>query len=385
MKVTMYRKHNPEAGCTSKDTQTCRPTNAYCPIYIRGCGPDGQYVRGPLKRILKTGFIVRDWKQAQKLVEAWEEGKPSIANASIEKWRDDFLANARHEKLAPETIRKYVYMFKRLLAFAQENGIHTARGFDVATTTAFRATWKVGPRTSRAALTCLRSIMKFAVARDWLAKNPAKELKPPKVGDSDVIPFTKDEMKRILAAAKSDPRAYAFIVTMRASGLRISDVAKLAVSELGKDNRLRLTQTKTRKEVNILLGDADADILRAAAPLNTNKQYFFQTGDAKLTSVTGWWSDCLKEVFKAAGIPDGHSHQLRHTFAAEFLAMGKSIQDLAKLLGHDSVNTTIKHYNKWIQAAQDRLDVEVASTHDWRQAVEDAPKGNVVQLGGKRG
>ena len=192
-------------------------------------------------------------------------------------------------------------------------------------------------------------------------------------------------MKRILAAAKSDPRAYAFIVTMRASGLRISDVAKLAVSELGKDNRLRLTQTKTRKEVNILLGDADAAILRAAAPLNSNKQYFFQTGDAKLTSVTGWWSERLKEVFKAAGIPDGHSHQLRHTFAAEFLAMGKSIQDLSKLLGHDSVNTTIKHYNKWIQAAQDRLDVEVASTHDWRLAVEDAPKGNVVQLAGKRG
>jgi site-specific recombinase XerD len=78
------------------------------------------------------------------------------------------------------------------------------------------------------------------------------------------------------------------------------------------------------------------------------------------------------------------SHQLRHTFAAEFLAVGKSIQDLSKLLGHDSVNTTIEHCNKWIQANQDRLDAVVASTHDWRQAVEDAPKANVVQLAGKR-
>jgi hypothetical protein len=48
------------------------------------------------------------------------------------------------------------------------------------------------------------------------------------------------------------------------------------------------------------------------------------------------------------------------------------------------VNITIQHYNKRIQAAQDRSDVEVASTHDWRQAVEDAPKDNLVQIGGNR-
>jgi integrase/recombinase XerD len=317
-------------------------------------------------------------------VDTWENGEALVGNATIEKWRDDDLANAAHENLSPETIRKHSYMFKSLVAFAQKHNIHTVRGFDVATTRTFRGTWKVSPRTSRAMLTTLRSLMKFAVSNKWMAENPAKELKPPQVPDSNAKPFDKDEMRRILAAAKSDPRTYAFIVTMRASGLRISDVTKLAVSELGDDNRLRLIQTKTRKAVNILLGDADAAVLRSVAHLNPNKKFFFQTGEAKSTSAAGNWSDRLKEVFKAAKVPDGHSHQFRHTFSAEFLAMGKSIQDLSKLLGHDSVNTTIKHYNKWIQAAQDRLDVEVAGTHDWRKDVEDAPKDNVRQMGGKQ-
>jgi integrase/recombinase XerD len=380
MNVTMYRKHHPK-NCKSKDTQICKNQ---CPIWIRGTAPNGNYVRGPVNKTIRgNGPIEHDWERATKTVNTWENGEALVANATIEKWRDDYLANAVHENLAPETIRKHAYMFKRLVAFAQDHNIRTVRGFDVATTTSFRATWKVSPRTSRASLTCLRSLMKFAVARDWLSKNPAKELKSPQVPDSNAKPFDKDEMKRILAAAKSDPRTYAFIVTMRASGLRISDVTKLAVSELGDDNRLRLVQTKTRKAVNILLGDADAAVLRSVAHLNPNKKFFFQTGEAKSTSAAGNWSERLKEVFKAAKVPDGHSHQFRHTFSAEFLAMGKSIQDLSKLLGHDSVNTTIKHYNKWIQAAQDRLDVEVADTHDWRKDVEGTPKDNVRQMGRK--
>jgi integrase/recombinase XerD len=388
MKVTMYRKHNRIAyvdgvetvGCTSKDSQHCKPADSYCPIYVRGTGPDGQYVRGPIKSILKTTHVVRDWKEATKLVEAWKEGKPSISNASIEKWRDDYLANAAHENLSSETIRKHAYMFKMLVAFAQKNNIYTVRGFDVATTRSFRATWSVSPRTSRAMVTTLRSLMKFAISNKWLAENPAKELKV-KVPDSDARPFTDDEMKSILTAAKSDPRAYAFIRTMRASGLRISDVTRLAISELGDDNHLRLIQTKTRMPVDILIGDADAAILRSAAELNPNKKFFFQTGAAKPTAAACNWSDTLKEVFRAAGVPDGHSHMFRHTYAEKFLKMGKSIQDLAKILGHKSVNTTIKHYDKWTKGRQERLDVEMSATHDWCQDVEGAPKNNVRQMG----
>ena len=54
-------------------------------------------------------------------------------------------------------------------------------------------------------------------------------------------------MQKILKATDSpdvDRRVKAFILTMRYSGLRISDVATLAVDSL-KGNRLKLYQAKT--------------------------------------------------------------------------------------------------------------------------------------------
>ena len=75
--------------------------------------------------------------------------------------------------------------------------------------------------------------------------------------------------------------------------------------------------------MNILLGDADAAILRSVAHLNPNKHFFFQTGKAELAAATDMWRERIKAVFKAAGIKGGKPHTFRHTFAAEFLADGQ--------------------------------------------------------------
>lgn len=384
MTLEIYRRHNKDY-CTSSDSIRCKPLNANCPIYVRGIAPTGVYVRGSLKIWAKR--IIRDEADARKFIEKWEREArtPESIHVPLTKWRDDFMADAASQNLDSETIRKYKYLFKQLIEFADAKNLHHVRQFDVVATASFRATWKISPRTAAATLGRLRSIMNFAVARDWLSKNPAKELKPPQVPVSDVQPFTKDEMKRILAAAKDDPRTYAFIVTMRASGLRISDVTVLDITALSDDNRLRLIQTKTRRAVTILLGDADAAILRSVAHLNPNKQYFFQTGNAELAAATDMWRERIKAVFKAAGIKGGKPHTFRHTFAAEFLAMGKSIFDLQRLLGHESVKTTEKFYSKFIKANQDRLDSETKATHHWRAGLETAAPGNVRPISGKRG
>ena len=202
MPVRIYRKHN-RLLCSSKDTQVCKPVNSYCPIYIRGAAPDGRYVRGPIKAILKTGFIVRDWKQAQKLVEAWEsnDGR-ATTHVTVTQWRDDYLALATKNNLSPETIRKYKHLFTQMEAFATKRGIELVKGFDLQATTDFRLSWADGPLSASKKLERLRSVMTFAVDRDWLPKNFASMIAAPKVEPNPTLPFTKDEMKRILAAAK---------------------------------------------------------------------------------------------------------------------------------------------------------------------------------------
>ena len=90
----------------------------------------------------------------------------------------------------------------------------------------------------------LRSILKFALRRKWITDNPASELDSPRIRPTPTLPYTQEEIDRILKAASGDLRVHAFILTMLHSGLRISDIATLAVESL-KGTRLRLYQQKT--------------------------------------------------------------------------------------------------------------------------------------------
>ena len=43
------------------------------------------------------------------------------------------------------------------------------------------------------------------------------------------------------------------------------------------------------------------------------------------------------------------SHRLRDMFAVDLLQKGIPLEEVSKLLGHESIKTTERHYAKWIQ------------------------------------
>jgi integrase/recombinase XerD len=193
-------------------------------------------------------------------------------------------------------------------------------------------------------------------------ENFALSLVSPKVKPNPTLPFSKDEMTRILKAAASDeidPRVRTFVLTMRYSGLRISDVATLRRDSLN-DNRLKLYQAKTGEPVSVLLPSDVADALRAVK--GKNPEYFFWSGVSKLSTTTGFWREWLAEVFKLAKIEKGHTHRLRDSFAVALLEAGVSLENVSVLLGHQDVRITQKHYSPWIKTRQDALDKAVKST-----------------------
>ena len=60
--------------------------------------------------------------------------------------------------------------------------------------------------------------MRFGEKRKWIDDNPAIELKAPKVPNKPTMPFTREEMIRILAALEPYAKARAF-ATRNASAL----------------------------------------------------------------------------------------------------------------------------------------------------------------------
>ena len=67
------------------------------------------------------------------------------------------------------------------------------------------------------------------------------------------------------------------------------------------------------------------------------------------------WQEDFRTLFKDAKITSGGSmvsHRLRDTFAVDLLEHGVPLEEVSKLLGHESIKTTEKSYAKWVRARQ---------------------------------
>jgi site-specific recombinase XerD len=357
--LSIYRRHNP-AKCSSTDTQHCTNKRYPCPIWIRGSKPDGNEIRKSLKS--------RDWNKATEIMREIEATglKPAPVarrGVTIEDWRDQFVKNARTEGVSEETLRKYTQLFKQLLAFANDKGIVSPTGLDLEKLQEFRNTWKDRSLSKSKKQERLRSTFKFALARKWISENPALQLGRIKVERTQQIPFSADEMTAILKAAKNaGAEVYTFVLTMRFSGLRISDVAMLRTDSL-VGNHLVLRTEKTGTPVKVLLPEVVADALRKIRKKGSD--YFFWDGRSKLVSVTDLWrSRRLRPIFTAAKVKNGHPHRFRHTFAVELLKQGTRAGTVAILLGNTE-QIVIKHYSAWVKERQQGLDDAVTQANGY--------------------
>jgi integrase/recombinase XerD len=96
----------------------------------------------------------------------------------------------------------------------------------------------------------------------------------------------------------------------------------------------------------------------------TNPQFYFWSGEGKQKSCVGDWQRSLKKLFRLAGVPDGHAHRFRHTFASSLLLAGVPLDRVATLLGHTNSKITEKHYAPWIRARQEQLEADVRKVWD---------------------
>jgi integrase/recombinase XerD len=158
----------------------------------------------------------------------------------------------------------------------------------------------------------------------------------------------------------------ALIRCTRFTGLAIGDAVTLEREKIKWDEprqvwRVVTARAKTGVNVSVPIPVDVAEELLAVA--NGNPKYVFwnHTGGQPETAAKNWSSE-LRQVFVEAGLPNGHSHQLRDTAAVEWLRAGIPLEEVSKLLGHASIRTTEKHYAPWVKSRQDRLDDLVMAT-----------------------
>jgi integrase/recombinase XerD len=278
-----------------------------------------------------------------------------------------FLADLEARKLQPSTIRKYRLLQRQMQEFGLNTDLEFLSEFDVDQVGQFRSSWKDGALSSSKKLERLRAFIRFAQKRKWSLENPASELRAPRVACKPTMPFTLEEMQRILAAndlyIEKTPangldnarRIRALVLILRYSGMRIGDAVGLSTDRI-EGNRLFLYTQKTSVPVHTILPRFVLDALESTP--RCRDKFFFWSGIGKLDSAVRSWQTRLRKLFRLAKMP-GIAHRFRDTFAVELLLSGVPIERVSILLGHQSIRVTEKHYNPWVRSRQEQLEADL--------------------------
>lgn len=181
----------------------------------------------------------------------------------------------------------------------------------------------------------LSGMMKRAEKYGWrpAGSNPCRHVEdnPEVARRRYMTPTEAKTISALLRAAEKDNSAsVAFIYLLIYTGARCGDIRNARWEHL-RGNRLDLPDSKTGAKIVHLPPEAVAVIEKLPrTPIGT------------LTSIKSP-HNLWKRIRKEAGCPDLRLHDLRHSFASVCLGQGLSLQQIGELLGHASLQTTMRY------------------------------------------
>jgi integrase/recombinase XerD len=210
----------------------------------------------------------------------------------------------------------------------------------------------LSPTSAARLVAAVRSFYRFLRVSGRIGENPADDLHAPRALVSLPRCLSVQEVDALLAAPDvTTPRGLrdrALIEVLYATGLRVSELVGLRMTDIRLDEGYLQCLGKGSKQRIVPLGDEAADWVRryladARAVLARRREspwLFLNARDGHRLSRLGFWKT-LKAYGRRAGVTSHLSpHVLRHSFATHLLERGADLRAIQSMLGHADLSTT---------------------------------------------
>jgi integrase/recombinase XerD len=265
-----------------------------------------------------------------------------------------FLNYLRVEKgLSDNTMQAYRRDMEKFDCFLRERriGLLRARRGDVVDFLGKLYRAGLDSRSVARQLVTIRNFYRYLLVEELVQEDPAANIESPKIRQSLPEFLSVEEVERLLGQPDADTviglRDLAMIELMYSTGLRVSEVCNLRVTDLHwESGRLRCIG-KGNKERIVPVGRRALSVLerylRGSRPKllgEAMSPYLFLNSHAgRINRVAVWKSLSMygrKAGFRKPLMP----HMLRHSFATHLLDRGADLRSVQMLLGHSDISTT---------------------------------------------
>lgn len=199
-------------------------------------------------------------------------------------------------------------------------------------------------------LTTINNYYKYLVAENIRKDNPCDGIKMPKLEKKLPVYLTTDEVDKLLDIPTStafDLRNKAMMEVLYATGVRISELCDLKISNLYLDEQMIKVFGKGSKERIVPINDISLMALKEYLEYGreqllrtkTSEYVFISSRGTRITRQA--FFKFLKQLCEKKGIEKSISpHILRHSFATHLLNNGADLRIVQELLGHSDIQTT---------------------------------------------
>ena len=189
---------------------------------------------------------------------------------------------------------------------------------------------------------CLSSLFGWLHKEGLLKSDPTANLGAIKVAKKVRKPYSQTDIEQLKEKCKT-PRDKAIICLLLSTGCRISEVCGLNRDALDFVNKEVTVLGKGNKERTVFLDDVS--IMCLTRYLSERKDgleaLFIGRKHERLTP--GGVRNMLRNLAAVAGVENAYPHRFRRTLATNLIDYGMEIQNVAQILGHERLDTTMKY------------------------------------------
>jgi integrase len=224
---------------------------------------------------------------------------------------------------------------------------------------------KLSARRINTVMQLLRSILSQSYKVGELKRDPSLAVRRIQEDKANIDPLSEKELESVFAVIDSHYRP--LFITLALTGARPNELMALRWGDVDWQSEiLNINKGRVRGHE----GDPKTKSAKRLIPLAPRVMHeleLLESGSVK--SITGYvftkpngepidkhldriWARALK----LAGLRHRPSYQLRHTFATHCIIKGLPLTYIAKILGHSTIETLVRHYASWVRDSTKEQD-----------------------------